>query len=114
MINEKQLLQELNTIVSAIPEVESIMMDEPVTFIRYYYEQEDVLETIKDQLFDYYPPTGARKSEAGLLIERLQLMMKERERGLLTFCDWGDPVAIVMEKAEILVRLKKELSLVFA
>lgn len=110
MTKEQQLVAEVRQLVLAVAnEGVSPDMAEPEAFIAHYYDQEEALSLIKDRLFVYYPPKDKRKTTLGQLIETLQHMLRKRERDLVEFYDWGNPVALFIEKEATLAALKKHL-----
>ncbi len=110
MTKEMLLLKELKSVVLGVEGlVVEQEIDDPGMFIEHYYQQEEVLAEIKGKLFDYCPARNANKSQWGGLVERLKVIMEEREQALLAFYDWGNPVALFMEKATTLTTLKTEL-----
>lgn len=108
MIKETKLLHELKGIVLMVDSGEGKTIDDPEIFIDYYYQVEEALEAIKGKLFDW-SSKKVGKTPKGLLIEELKEVMEEREQALLTFYDWGNPVALLKEKAATLARLKQAL-----
>lgn len=111
MTKEKELLQELKALVLTIDaETDEQTIDDPAEFITQYYQQDEVLLTIRGKLFDYYPPKAVEKNRFVVAIEHLQTVMREREQALVTFYDWGNPVALFMEKAVTFATLKAKLT----